>query len=176
MTVQWILALAAAGAFALSGCSKTQPSSDNNSGGAAPNTSAAHDDHDHNHGDDHDHAHDEPMHGTHGPVIDLGTATIGGWTVRAARDQGEITPGGDSPIDVWLTGGTGNVVAVRFWIGLDSAEGSIKARADIENPDQPNHWHTHAEIPSPMPEGSRLWVEIEIEGAGKQVGSFDLLM
>lgn len=151
------------------GCSKQEP------------TAAKSGDHDHGHAHDEGHAHaDEPDahgdhgHADHGPAIELGTATIGGWTVRAARDQGEIKPGGDAPIDVWLTGGTSKIIAVRFWIGVESAAGSIKARAEIETPAEPNRWHTHAEVPSPLPAGSRLWVEIESEGQGKQVGSFDL--
>jgi hypothetical protein len=63
---------------------------------------------------------------------------------------------------------------VRFWIGRQDAAGSIKARAEIEDPAEPNHWHTHAEVPDPLPSDSKLWVELEIEGQGKEVGSFDL--
>ena len=82
--------------------------------------------------------------------------------------------GGDAPIDVWLTGGDiSKVTAVRFWIGTESGAESVKARAEIEIPSEPNHWHTHAEVPSPIPAESRLWVEIEAEGQ-KMVGSFEL--
>lgn len=138
------------------GCNKEEPTTPQR---PAATTSTAQDTHDAGH---------------HGPVIELGTATIGGAGVRASRDQGEIKPGGDAPIDVWLTGETGKVVAVRFWIGTEDAVGSVKARADIEDPAQPNHLHTHAEVPNPLPPTSKLWVEIEIEGQGKQAGSFDL--
>lgn len=121
--------------------------------------------------------------GSHGgPIIELGSATIGPFTVRASRDQGEINPGGDAPIDVWLTpapetsgGDLSKLTAVRFWIGSESGVESVKAKASIENPSEPNHWHTHAEVPSPLPQGSRLWVEIEVDGR-KHVGSFDLKM
>ncbi len=112
-----------------------------------------------------------------GQIIELGTTKIGEWTVRASRDQGEIKAGGDTPIDVWVTTADGKpatVTAVRFWIGTEDAKGSIKAKADIEIPAEPNHWHTHAEVPSPLPAGAKLWVEIEAEGSGKKVGSFDL--
>lgn len=109
-----------------------------------------------------------------GKIIELGSTTIGPFSVRASRDEGGIEGGGDAPIDVWLTGSDAEVVAVRFWIGTESAAGSVKAKADIEEPAQPNHWHTHAEVPGPMPAGSKLWVEIEIEGQGKRAGSFDL--
>jgi hypothetical protein len=94
--------------------------------------------------------------------------------LRAARDEGAIKAGGDSPIDVWLEGEISKVVAVRFWIGLKDAAASIKAKAEIEGPAQKNHWHTHVEVPNPIPPDSTLWVEIETEGGTKQVGSFDL--
>jgi len=123
----------------------------------------------HDHGDDHAHDDDHDHH--HGPTTELGTATIGGFAVKASRD-GDITPGGDAPIDVWVTGGTARVAAVRFWIGTQNARGSIKARAELEK----DNWHTHAEIPSPLPEGSRLWVEIETDAGERHVGGFDLAM
>jgi hypothetical protein len=112
--------------------------------------------------------------GHHGKPIELGTATASEFSLRAARDEGAITPGGDAPIDVWVTGGTTKVVGVRFWIGTEDAKGSIKAKAEIEFPAEPDHWHTHAEIPDPMPAGSRLWVEVEDDKGGRSLASFDL--
>lgn len=111
--------------------------------------------------------------GHHGKPVPLGNTKIGDYDVRAARDEGAMTPGSDSPIDVWLTGDISKVTAVRFWIGTEGGEESIKARADIEDPDEPNHWHTHAEIPDPMPARSQLWVEIET-AAGSSMSAFDL--
>ncbi len=106
-----------------------------------------------------------------GEVIALGTTKIGEFDVRASRDKAEFKPGGDAPIDVWIDGGVGKgVTAVRFWIGTQDAKGSIKAKADIED----GKWHTHTEVPSPMPSESRLWVEVEESGGKKTVGSFDL--
>jgi len=118
-------------------------------------------------------AHDD--HG--GETIDLGTATIGEFTIRAARDRGELKAGGDAPIDVWLTTADGKparVAVVRFWIGMPDAKGSIKARADIEDSRQPNHWHTHAEVPSPLMADAKLWVELEARQNEKIAASFDL--
>lgn len=113
-------------------------------------------------------------HGS-GQVIELGTNTIGPYSARASRDQGDILAGKDAPIDVWVDGANApKVAAVRFWIGSEDAKKSIKARAEIEFPDQPNHWHTHAEIPDPLPEGARLWVEIEDEKGVVTRGSFEL--
>jgi hypothetical protein len=141
-------------------------------GGCAREESADHDDHGPADGAAHDH--EEAERAGHGTAVQLGTATIGGFTVRAARGQGEVQPGGELALDVWVSGGSGKVSAVRFWIGSEDASGSIKARADVEDPAEPDHWHAHAEVPAPLPPGSRFWVELEIEGQGRSSGSFDL--
>ena len=141
-------------------------------GGAKPAV-AKKDDHGH---EGHDHAAEEKSasggHAGHGgEVIPLGTAKVGAFEVRASRDKGDIKPGGDAPVDVWIDGGVGKgVTTVRFWIGTEDAKGSIKAKADIED----GKWHTHTEVPSPIPAGSKLWVEIEETGGKKTLGSFDL--
>jgi hypothetical protein len=110
----------------------------------------------------------DPDH-DHGAVTLLGERTIGSFTVKASRD-GDIKAGGDAAIDVWVSGGSSKVAAVRFWIGTEEAKGSVKAKAEIEG----DHWHTHAEVPNPIPDGSKLWVEIEAEGGEKAAGSFEL--
>jgi hypothetical protein len=168
---KFAMTLLAAGLVGWIGCEKktTPPTPTTTS---APNNgttanSKAHDD---------DHAHGSAGH--HGAVIELGSTQIGAFSVKASRDEGHIAAGGDAPIDVWLTPSAeaAKVVAVRFWIGTEKAAESVKAKAEIENPAEPNRWHTHAEVPNPIPAGSKLWVEIEIEGQGKQSGSFDLKM
>jgi hypothetical protein len=110
----------------------------------------------------------EAEHG-HGVTVDLGQQQVNGFSVRASRD-GAIAGASDAPIDVWITGGSGRVTAVRFWIGTQDARGSVKAKAAIER----DNWHTHAELPKPLPEGSRLWVEFDAEGSPRQLVGFDL--
>lgn len=134
---------------------------------------------DHAHGPDGEHA---PANATHaaghgGAVIALGTGTAGPFGLMATRDQGAIDAGKDAPIDVTVVpaaGSTAKAVAVRFWIGTQDAKGSVKAKAAVENPAEPNHWHTHTEIPSPLPAEAKLWVEIEAEGGTRSVAGFDL--
>jgi 3D (Asp-Asp-Asp) domain-containing protein len=112
-----------------------------------------------------------------GKVIPLGTSVIGSFDVMVTRDVGEIVAGKDAPIDVTVTpvtGSTINAVAVRFWIGTENAVGSVKAKSEIENPQEPNRWHTHADVPNPIPADSKLWVEIEGDNGEKVLGSFDL--
>jgi len=158
-----LLLLASAGlAFlsAASGCG----------GGDQPKPAAKSEAHDHDHDHDHDHAdaEGEPDH-HHGETVELGEQKLGATTVKASRD-GEVTAGGDVPIDVWIDGGLGEASAVRFWIGTQDAAGSIKAKAG----DEEGHWHTHAEVPSPLPDGSMLWVEITAKDGTTSVISFAL--
>lgn len=133
-------------------------------------------DHRHDHGSSTGHTEDESGGDHHGAPVELGSTTIGNFNVRAARDEGAITPGGDAPVDVWLTpangGDTSTVVAVRFWIGTEDGHNFVKAKAEIEN--EPNHWHTHAEVPNPLPVNSKLWIEIETTDGNTTPISFDL--
>jgi hypothetical protein len=138
---------------------------------AAPAATAADGhDHDHDHGDGHDHAAEGMSGHSHGETTQLGEQEVGSFKVKASRD-GDVKPGGDVPIDVWITGGP-KIVSVRFWIGTEDAKGAIKAKAEIEV----DNWHTHAEVPDPLPAGSKLWIEIEAEGGAKTVVGFDLKM
>jgi hypothetical protein len=153
--------------LALTGCGESKPAP------TAKGTAAENHGHAHGSGGEHqDHAKPAPApdddHG-HGVVVQLGEQQVAGFTVRASRD-GKLEGASDSPIDVWITGGTGKVKSVRFWVGTEDAKGSVKAKAELER----DNWHTHAELPSPMPADSKLWVEFEVEGGGKQLVGFDL--
>jgi len=110
-----------------------------------------------------------------GAVIQLGTSNIGSFNVTATRDEGPIIAGKDAPIDVTVVPSTDETaIAVRFWIGTEDGVGSIKAKAGIENPAEPNRLHTHAIVPNPIPTGCQLWVEIETNNRDKVTGAFDL--
>lgn len=146
-------------ALPMSGCDKKAPTT-------TPATGGAHAD-DHDHGDGQGHADD---HG-HGATTPLGELAVDGLTIRASRD-GDITPGGDAPIDVWVTGSTAPIAAVRFWVGTQDAKGSVKAKAELEK----DNWHTHIEVPNPLPEASMLWVEVETDAGATSLASFDLKM
>ena len=147
--------------------------------GSSSQGAAAHDhdhDHDHDHAHDHDHghAHDASKAAAkdegHGETVELGEQKAGDFNVKASRD-GDVKAGAELPVDIWITGGP-KVSAVRFWVGTEDAKGSMKAKAEIEK----DNWHTHGEVPSPMPEGSKLWIEIDAEGGAKTLLSFDLKM
>ncbi|MDZ4753856.1 MAG: hypothetical protein SGJ11_05100 [Phycisphaerae bacterium] len=162
-----VIPVIAASIVALAGCKDQAPVT--NTSGTSGST-GAHDDHDHDHDDDHDHG-AAAEHG-HGATVALGEQIVDGFVVKASRD-GEIKAGGDAPIDVWISlpaGSTSILATVRFWIGTEDAKGSLKAKAEIEN----DNWHTHVEVPDPLPAGSKLWVEFETGTAEKRFLGFDL--
>src|SRR5829696_3151050 len=102
--------------------------------------------------------------------IPLGEKTVGSLKLVATMDAPvKAAGGGDGAFDVVITGGKPK--AVRFWVGTEDAKGSVKAKAEEETTD---NWHTHAEVPSPLPAGSKFWVEVEPPTAEKFVESFDL--
>ena len=161
-----ILSLASLASLAVLGCDKSPTPAV-----VAPTPAPAADPH-----AGHDHAADPHAAGGHGDgaVIALGTFKLGTFEVTVTRDVGAITAGGEAAIDATLAGQTANVSAVRFWIGTSDAKGSIKAKAEIEDPTQPNRWHTHAEVPTPLPPNAQVWVEIEVKSGEKLAAAFDL--
>ena len=100
--------------------------------------------------------------------LPLGEKTVGALKLVATMDA-PVKPGGEGAFDVVITGGKPK--AVRFWVGTETAEGSVKAKADEETTD---NWHTHAEVPNPLPPGSKFWVEVEPPSGESFKASFDL--
>jgi hypothetical protein len=158
----------------LTGCEEKKPAA--KSGGSTKT-----DDHGHDHGPNGEH--DAPKAGHGGAVIDLlatGANTVGPFNItKASRDKGDIIAGKDAAFDVTIEpkdAAGAKATAVRFWIGTEDGKGSVKAKAEIEDPKDPNRWHVHAEVPNPIPAGSKFYFEIEDDKGGTSVGSFDLKM
>ena len=104
----------------------------------------------------------------HPNAVDLGEKTVAGLRLKAKQDE-PVKAGGEGAFDVLITGGKPK--AVRFWVGVENGEGSVKAKADEETTD---NWHTHVEVPDPLPAGSKFWLEVEpAQGERFSVG-FDL--
>jgi hypothetical protein len=100
--------------------------------------------------------------------IPLGEKTVDGLKLIATMDEA-VKPGGEGAFDLVITGGKPK--AVRFWVGTENAEGSVMAKADEETTD---NWHTHAEVPNPIPPGSKFWAEVEPPTGETFKVSFDL--
>ena len=108
-----------------------------------------------------------PQSGEHAR-LPIGEKTVGDLKLVATMDA-PVKPGDEGAFDVVITGGKPK--AVRFWVGTESGEGSVKAKAEEETTD---NWHTHTEVPDPLPPGSKFWVEVEPPTGEKFTQSFDL--
>jgi hypothetical protein len=129
--------------------------------------------------DDHGHSHDKPPatqggggDSAHPNQFSIGETAANGMKFKALQDE-PLTPGGEGAFDLQVSGypAGGKPKAVRFWVGVESGDGSVKARADEEKPDT---WHTHVDVPKPIPAGSKLWVEVEPATGEKFKLSFDV--
>lgn len=140
------------GVAAMAGCEKERKNpgtTSSQSGGAAPSGAATVAKAEHNR-------------------IPIGETTVGSLKLVATMDA-PVKPGGEGAFDLVITGGKPK--AVRFWVGTEDAQGSVKARAAEETPD---NWHAHAEVPDPLPGGSKFWVEVEPQDGEPFKASFDL--
>ncbi|HMN95110.1 MAG TPA: hypothetical protein PKC43_01975 [Phycisphaerales bacterium] len=120
--------------------------------------------HGHDHHDDHDHS--------HGPMSALGTTSVGPFVVRVARG-GELAPGAEIVVDLWIEESPGDVVpaAVRAWIGTEDAAGAIRVRLNREGDGPGAAWHEHLEAPATLAESPLIWIEIETPGGERHRGS-----
>ena len=164
----WMFVTCLSLAVASSGCNddeSTKPTAET----TAPGGTAKDDDHGHDHADDHDHDHAKPdaAAGEEHEKHPIGEKTVGGLKLNAAIDV-PVKPGGESVFTVVVTGGKPK--AVRFWIGNEAGDNSVKSKAEEESPD---NWHAHVEAPDPLPAGSQFWVEVEPSAGETIKTSFD---
>jgi hypothetical protein len=121
----------------------------------------------------HDHSKDKPeKKDGHANAITLGETTVAGLKITAKQDE-PVKAGGEGAFDLLITGypAGGKPKAVRFWVGVETGEGSAKAKAEEETPD---NWHTHTEVPNPIPAGAKFWAEIEPAAGDKFKVSFPM--
>jgi hypothetical protein len=168
MTRYFSITLAIVAAIMMAGCQNDTSATPSNE----PPTSSQGNDH----GDDHaEGEHDEEgEHGHEGEMRELGSTAAGEWTVKASITAGDLTAGGEAVVDCEISGSSEPITAVRCWIGTQDAQGAIKALAEVEDADEPAHGHAHVEVPQPLADDSRLWIEVEDETGAKQTAGFDL--
>lgn len=103
---------------------------------------------------------DEPMDHGHGAHHELASVTIGAHTLQVAR-EGDVKAGAEAAFDLSVEKGKPLPAMVRCWIGVESGEGSMKAKFSKEND---TTVHGHVEVPKTIPAGAKLWIEIEEAG------------
>lgn len=105
----------------------------------------------------------------HGGVIPIGTADVAGFAITAKRGE-KVEPGGEMDLDLEFAEGVKRPSLVRAWIGAEDAAGARKALLGNTGD---RAMHGHLEVPEPLAEGARVWIEVE-DGAAKGRGSFPL--
>lgn len=91
----------------------------------------------------------------HGALESLGSIQLGGMTVEAFQ-EGKF--GAEVGVELTFPQGKPLPSAVRAWVGVESAAGSMKAKLGKEGD---HGLHGHLEVPKPLPEGSKIWFEAE---------------
>ncbi len=103
---------------------------------------------------------------SHGTPQDLGTTAVAGLNLRAYQ-FGHVS---DAYFEVLLATGSVEPVAIRAWVGVESADGSVKTKADKSA----TGYQIHTELPNPMPRNSMLWVEVQPANGKKAKAAFAL--
>ena len=92
----------------------------------------------------------------HGAMVSLGSVKLGEFDVQVAH-AGTVEAGKVLAVDVSFAKGKA-LPTVRAWVGIESGVGSMKAKLAKEGEDK---LHGHVAVPKPMPEGAKLWLELE---------------
>ena len=91
---------------------------------------------------------------------DLGSISISGSTLSISM-TGMLQP--NSGLHLNINHKNGPIPgAIRFWVGTQSGEGSIKSKADSHG----HHWHAQVQCPNVITDETALWVEIEQRVSG----------
>ncbi|HEX6812157.1 MAG TPA: hypothetical protein VF384_11080 [Planctomycetota bacterium] len=94
--------------------------------------------------------------GGHDAMVKLGTVKLGELDVQVSQ-EGKLEAGKDLGFDLTFAKGTA-LPTVRAWVGIESGVGSAKA---LFEKDRADTLHQHVEVPKPLPEGSKLWLELD---------------
>ncbi|MHC4661839.1 MAG: hypothetical protein ACYS8W_09135 [Planctomycetota bacterium] len=142
--------IAAVAAFALTGCTDT---------GSEPKP-AADAGHEHSESCNHGAVEVMPDDGSDdhkGEKHFLGAVTVGEYEI-SVNQFGEAKAGGETVFEVELE--SDNAPSrVRVWVGTADAKGSIKCLAKKDSDGM--CFDAHVELPDPLPEKSKLWIETE---------------
>jgi hypothetical protein len=128
----------------------------------------SHKDHDHSHDKGHkDHDKDKASKakdgdGHEGDGKALAPADLGGYHVNVTLFEIEH---GEAHLTFTLSGNDKAPSAVRAWVGDENATNATKASVKLENKDGKWTKHTHVEVAKDLAEGSKIWIEVEVDEA-----------
>ena len=152
--------------FAFTACGDGDTNCDHDADtGHADGEGDEHADCDHEEGE---HVDDEEGDGGHahaGETHALGTVVIGGVECEVTQ-IGDIELPGEAVFEVEIA--SDGIKNVRAWLGLDDQTGSTTERAITED----NHdFDLHIGMSTVLPEGSQLWLRIEMEDGQESLGA-----
>ncbi|MBZ0154027.1 MAG: hypothetical protein K8J09_21085 [Planctomycetes bacterium] len=101
--------------------------------------------------------------GGHGAMVSLGSIQLDGVAVEVEQ-EGAVEAGKEVGVEISFAKDKPLVETVRAWVGVESAAGSMKGKLMKEGD---TALHGHLEVPKPLPEGSRIWFEVDGASAGK---------
>ena len=79
----------------------------------------------------------------------------------AVVQMGDVHAGEEGAFELEFASGKDRLTTVRAWVGIESGEGSTKAKFDLEDT---ANMHGHVDVPDPIPAGSKLWLSLELDG------------
>mgnify|MGYP003642435736 CR=1 FL=1 len=101
--------------------------------------------------------HDE---GGHGEAQQLGKMKAHGREFAVVQ-MGDIHAGEEGAVELEFATGADRITTVRGWVGIESGEGSMKGKFELEGE---KTMHGHIDVPSPIPAGSKLWLSFDVDG------------
>ena len=122
------------------------------------------DDNDKDHGKDGDKGHAESGgengHTGHGESHALGKMKAHGREFSIGQ-MGDIQAGEECAVEIEFASAADRIATTRAWIGIESGNGSTKAKLDLEGTVT---LHGHIDVPSSLSSDSRLWLSFDIDG------------
>lgn len=106
----------------------------------------------------------KPAADDHGPEHPLGELTLGEHKVQIVL-LGDLVPGKEADFDVRFAAGSKRPDVLRAWVGIESGIGSMKKRFANEGE---TVMHGHVEVPATLPEGAKVWFEVETKDGAKK--------
>jgi hypothetical protein len=115
--------------------------------------------------------HDHAAH-AHGKTEPVGSVEVSVYKI-AVSAAGAVSAGKEWLVELRLNPTQPTPKAIRAWVGAENGRGSSKAKAEAEK-DAKGEYSAHIDVPSPLPEGSKLWISIESDSGETTKGSLPI--
>lgn len=103
----------------------------------------------------------------HGARKALGEQTAFGRTFQVVQ-YGDVAAGEEAAFELEFASGQERITTARGWVGVASGKGSMKSLWELEGE---ANMHGHVEVPAALPEGAKLWIDLELGGETQTVSA-----